>query len=276
MNASKEKRLGQNLTDLLNQKLPQQIDDIQKDTSRTRSFIRIKDIKPNPYQPRTNFDEAKLKELAASIKQHGIITPILVRPSGNHYEIVAGERRFRAAKLCKLEEVPVVIEKFNDHDMMEVALIENIQRADLDVIEEAQAYANIMEARNLTQQELASHIGKTRPYIANVLRLLNLPPKVRKLIAEGKISVGHARALIGLTNDQIIALAEQIQKEKLNVRETEEAARHLKKKGGSLHIKEANAIGAALKTKVTIDKKHIKIAYNSEDQLEKLVEKLTK
>jgi len=178
-------------------------------------------IVPNPYQPRKRFDETKLEELAASIRQYGILTPILLRPKNGHYEIVTGERRFRAALRCGLQEVPAVLENFDDAAMMEVALIENIQREDLTPIEEARAYANLIQNLKMTQGQMAKKLGKSRPYVANVLRLLDLPPSIQVLLENHQLTMGHARTLIGLSESDASALAQTMMDEQLNVRSAE-------------------------------------------------------
>jgi ParB family chromosome partitioning protein len=221
MSENKYQKLGKGLKDLLNTELPDQVEAIQKDASRRKFDIDLKLINPNPYQPRKKFDQSKLAELSQSIKEYGILTPILVRKSGDKYQIVAGERRFRAAQLSKLKTVPAIIEAFNDNQMMEIALIENIQREDLNVIEEARAFAGIQTSFKVTQEQLSKRLGKSRSYIANLLRLLSLPNNVQDMIAEDKLSMGHARTLIGLNNQEIEMLAKEIVGKKLNVRQTE-------------------------------------------------------
>ena len=151
-------------------------------------------IKPNPNQPRSNFDEEALEQLADSIAQHGVLQPILVRKKGSHYEIVAGERRYQASKIAGLEEVPVLIREIDDEDVFSLALIENLQRSDLDPIEEAQGYSQLIETHQLTQEGLAKILSKSRPAIANALRLLDLPAEVQQLLREHLITSGHARA----------------------------------------------------------------------------------
>jgi len=273
---NKEKRLGKTLEDLLNTNLPEQVAVIQKDANRTRNLIDVTLIVPNPFQPRKYFDERKLKELAASIKEHGIFTPILVRPKDMHYEIVTGERRYRAAVMCGLKQVPAIIENFNDNQMMEIALLENIQRDDLTAIDEARAYQNIMDARHFTQQELAKRLGKSRPYLANILRLLTLPSEVQDLVASNQLSMGQARALLGLDEKTMNTLLEKIKKEHLSVRQVEQEVRQIKKKKDKAYSQEINQLESHLKTQVSIDKKQIKISYNDEKELQRLIKKITK
>jgi ParB family chromosome partitioning protein len=184
--------------------------------------IKIKDLRPNPYQPRKVFTEEAIQDLKASIEEHGIIQPLIVRKSLKGYDIVAGERRYRAAIEAKLKTVPAVVKKLTDKQMMQVALIENLQREDLNPIEEAIAYKKLMEELELTQEELAKKIGKSRPHIANHLRLLHLTPAIQLIISEGKLSMGHGRALLGLKDkSKFTALVDKVIKEELNVRALE-------------------------------------------------------
>lgn len=183
-------------------------------------------IEPNPDQPRRDFDEESLRDLAASISEKGIIQPLIVRPSpraAGAFEIVAGERRWRAAQLAKLHQVPVIVREFDDTEVLEVAIIENIQRADLNPVEEAAGYSQLMERFGHTQEKLAQALGKSRSHIANLVRLLSLPDDVQKLLRDGRLSSGHARALI--TSDNPSELAQQVVKKGLSVRETEKLAK---------------------------------------------------
>ena len=159
-------------------------------------------IKPNPNQPRSNFDEEALEQLADSIAQHGVLQPILVRKKGSHYEIVAGERRYQASKIAGLEEVPVLIREIDDEDVFSLALIENLQRSDLDPIEEAQGYSQLIETHQLTQEGLAKILSKSRPAIANALRLLDLPAEVQQLLREHLITSGHSRAILAVPSEE--------------------------------------------------------------------------
>lgn len=184
--------------------------------------IELDRIVPNPYQPRRHFDEAALAELAASIKEHGVIQPIIVRGVGDGYQIVAGERRFRASKMAGLAKIPAVVREFNETQMMEIALVENIQRADLNPIEEASAMQRLMTEFGLTQERMAERVGRSRPYVANMLRLLTLPEDVKEHVSRGTISMGHARVLAGLNDPAAIRrLAQQIIENKLSVRDVE-------------------------------------------------------
>ena len=217
-----KRRLGKGLSDIFKEfELQEQLELLQKDPQKTKFTIAVDHIVPNPYQPRKRFDETKLEELAASIRQYGILTPILLRPKNGHYEIVTGERRFRAALRCGLQEVPAVLENFDDAAMMEVALIENIQREDLTPIEGARAYANLIQNLKMTQGQMAKKLGKSRPYVANVLRLLDLPPSIQVLLENHQLTMGHARTLIGLSESDASALAQTMMDEQLNVRSAE-------------------------------------------------------
>lgn len=194
--------------------------------------IRINKIKPNKYQSRMQFDQEKLKELANSIKREGVVQPIIVSPSGQNYQLVAGERRWWAAKIAELKEIPAVVRKVTDREMFEISLIENIQREDLNAIEEATAFERLMNEFNLTQQELADHLGKTRSTVANTLRLINLPEEIREFVSRKLISAGHARALLSIEGEKKrIDLARRILREKLTVREAEEIVERLRVRG---------------------------------------------
>jgi ParB family chromosome partitioning protein len=276
MSENKYQKLGKGLKDLLNTELPDQVEAIQKDASRRKFDIDLKLINPNPYQPRKKFDQSKLAELSQSIKEYGILTPILVRKSGDKYQIVAGERRFRAAQLSKLKTVPAIIEAFNDNQMMEIALIENIQREDLNVIEEARAFAGIQTSFKVTQEQLSKRLGKSRSYIANLLRLLSLPNNVQDMIAEDKLSMGHARTLIGLNNQEIEKLAKEIVGKKLNVRQTETLVNLHKKGNDKAYLSLEKKLTNKYNRKVNISGKTIKISFKDEKDLNKLVDELLK
>jgi ParB family chromosome partitioning protein len=276
MSENKYQKLGKGLKDLLNTELPDQVEAIQKDASRRKFDIDLKLINPNPYQPRKKFDQSKLAELSQSIKEYGILTPILVRKSGDKYQIVAGERRFRAAQLSKLKTVPAIIEAFNDNQMMEIALIENIQREDLNVIEEARAFAGIQTSFKVTQEQLSKRLGKSRSYIANLLRLLSLPNNVQDMIAEDKLSMGHARTLIGLNNQEIEKLAKEIVGKKLNVRQTETLVNLHKKGDDKAYLSLEKKLTNKYNRKVNISGKTIKISFKDEKDLNKLVDELLK
>lgn len=185
--------------------------------------LALEDIRPNPYQPRKTFDEAALAELAASIKKSGVFQPIIVRKSINGYELIAGERRFRASKLAGKTTIPAITRQFDEEAMMEIAVLENLQREDLTPLEEAQAYDTLLKKLNLTQAEVSERLGKSRPYIANYLRLLGLPADVKQLLQEGQLSMGQARTLLSLKKkSQISALAKRTLAEGLTVRQLEQ------------------------------------------------------
>ena len=188
--------------------------------------VEIDSVVPGPMQPRTHFDEGSLEGLADSIRTHGIVQPLLVRRQGDRYELIAGERRWRAARLAGLSKVPVVIKDVPDHDLLEIALIENIQRENLNPIEEAQAYKRLIETVGLTQEALAARVGRDRSYITNYLRLLKLPDDLQKLVIEGRLSTGHARTILGLAHvDLQRKIARQVIDGALSVRATEHLVR---------------------------------------------------
>lgn len=186
-------------------------------------FIALELIRPNPYQPRKTFEEERLNDLASSIQQHGILQPIVLRQTVQGYYIVVGERRFRASKLAGLTEVPAIIKELSDEDMMELAIIENLQREDLNAIEEAESYKKMMTDLNITQQEVARRLGKSRPYIANMLRLLQLPKNVAQMVQHGALSSAHGRTLLTLKDaSKIKKTAKQATQESWSVRYLEE------------------------------------------------------
>jgi ParB family chromosome partitioning protein len=185
--------------------------------------LSLDELRPNPYQPRKKFDEEALNELADSIKEHGVFQPIIVKKSIKGYEIVAGERRYRASKKLGLEKIPAIIKDFTDDEMMQISLLENLQRENLTSIEEAKAYKAIIDASNLTQDELAKKVGKSRSYITNILGLLTLPTSIQNLILDNKLSMGHARVLSKIEDESTISeLADKVLKDNLSVRELEE------------------------------------------------------
>lgn len=226
---TKKRALGRGLEELFNsdnldlERMESQI--YESATKEEIVDIPISELRVNPYQPRKYFNDEALAELAASIKEHGVFQPIIVKQSIKGYEIVAGERRFRASKMAGLEKIPAIIRAFTDEQMMEIALLENLQRENLSAIEEAIAYKNMIEQLSLTQDELAKKVGKSRSHITNILGLLRLPKEVQQMVAEDKISMGHARVLSKLeSDDKIIEMAHQIIDSKLPVRELEEMA----------------------------------------------------
>ncbi|MCM3441928.1 ParB/RepB/Spo0J family partition protein [Metabacillus halosaccharovorans] len=252
--------------------------------------IKIKEIRPNPYQPRKVFEQDAINELKESILQHGVLQPIIVRKSIKGFEIVVGERRYRAAKEAKLTVIPAVVRNLTEQQMMELALLENLQREDLSPIEEAQAYQKLMEHLNVTQEALAKRLGKSRPHIANHVRLLTLPQKIQQLIAEGKLSMGHGRTLLGLKNkEKLNALVEKVMKEQLNVRQLEQIIQQLnnsvpretkkKKPEKDVFIKERETfLQEYFGTSVTISKQKkkgkIEIEFFSQEDLNRILELL--
>jgi len=205
--------------------------------------IALKNLRPNPYQPRKYFDESKISELAKSIKDHGVFQPIIVKKDIKGYIIIAGERRFRAAKKAMLKTIPAIVREFDDNLMMEYALLENLQREDLTPIEEAEAYRLLMQTLDLTQEKLAERIGKSRAHVANIMRLLHLPKKVQVLIESSEVSVGHAKVLAGLKDEELVLkLAEIVKEKQISVRELEEMVKLL------LHEKETSGKNEIAKT----------------------------
>ena len=245
-------------------------------------------IEPNKDQPRKSFDEEKIAELAESIKQYGIIQPIIVSKKDDYYQIIAGERRWRAAKKAGIKEVPVVVKDYSDREIAEISLIENIQREDLNPIEEALSYKQLIEEYHLTQEELAQRVSKSRTVITNAMRLLKLHKDVQKMLVNGDISAGHARALLALEDPkQQLQIAKEIKEKNLSVRETEDLIKTLNEKKPSAKKKEKDdgmgfiyrdlekKMTAALGTKVKIKRKDkgkgkIEISYFSEDELDRL------
>lgn len=251
--------------------------------------IKLSLIEPNQMQPRKNFDEEGLKELADSIKLYGILQPLLVQKKKDHYEIIAGERRWRAAKMAGISEVPVIIREYDKQQSMEVALIENVQRADLNPIEEAQAYQQLIQEFHLTQEEIAARVSKNRATITNSMRLLKLDPRVQQMLAEGKISSGHARAILGLEDgEQQFLIANKTVQEVLSVRDVEKLVKMMnrpekerKEKTGPdvnlIYQQIEDKLKMIMGTKVTINRKdknkgRIEIEYYSQEELERIID----
>ena len=246
----------------------------------------ISKIKTNPNQPRKNFDKAALDELADSISQNGVIQPIIVRRKGAKYEIVAGERRYQAAKLAGLKEMPVIIREVSDSEVFQLALIENLQRADLNPIEEALGYKQLIDANNLTQEQLGKVVSKSRSAITNTLRLLDLPEEVQQLMASGELSAGHARAILAVpTEDGRVKLAKKVVEEKLSVRQTENLAplfsgttqeRAPRVPTPRSYKRAAKLLRTTLNTAVRVrnirGKNKIEIEFSDEDDLARIVE----
>lgn len=263
--------------------------DAEVGNKKEATTLPLKKIKPNKDQPRKRFDEAELAELSDSIKQNGILQPLLVREKGDNYEIVAGERRFQAAKLAKLEEVPVVIKAISDEEVFKLALIENLQRSDLSPIEEAQGYKQLIKQENLTQDDLAKVLSKSRSAITNTLRLLDLPTEVQTLMVEGRISAGHARAILSVSGKEgRIKLAQKVIEENMSVRQTENLAplfsvtnveKPKRQPTPQAYKRAARQLRIVLDTPVKVrnvrGKNKIEIEFNDEDELAALVEKLS-
>ncbi|MDT0124946.1 ParB/RepB/Spo0J family partition protein [Paenibacillus sp. RRE4] len=255
--------------------------------------IPISQLRANPYQPRKAFDEEAIHELAESIRQHGVIQPIIVRPVLRGYEIIAGERRFRASQYCGNATIPAVVRTFNDQQVMEIALIENLQRENLNAMELAVAYQGLMDQFSLTQEELSVKVGKSRSHIANFLRLLALPEEVKDHVSRGTLSMGHARAIVGVKDENLVKqLAKQSIDQQWSVRELEEAVQQLdRSKTGELKAKAKlkkkdpfidtleESLRERFKTTVKIkhgqkDKGKIELNYYSKQDLERLLELL--
>ena len=256
--------------------------------------VPVASIAAGPMQPRSHFDEASLQSLAESIKTHGIVQPLVVRPKGSGYELIAGERRWRAAQLAGLERVPVVIRNVPDENLLEIALIENIQREDLNPIEEALAYKRLIESVGLSQDALASRVGRDRTYITNYLRLLRLPDDIQNLVKEGRLSPGHARTLVTLESEDLQRrLARQIIEGSLSVRATEELVKKATGKSHSVatprsapvvdpnvraaETKLRRILGAQVKILQAADGRgKIEISYSGEQDLNRLYDLLTR
>lgn len=245
--------------------------------------IPIDEIRSNPFQPRKVFDQDKLQELSDSIKEHGLFQPIIVKKSIKGYELVAGERRTKAAKMAGFTKIPAIIKNFTDEEMMNVALLENIQREDLNPIEEAEAYANILKKSNITQEELAKVVSKSRSYITNVIGLVNLPSETKKMVAEGKISMGHAKILSKLEDkDEIDKLARRIVNEGINVRSLENIIKdnNVPKKRvinrtvpiNRLYAIYEESLREKIGTRVSITSKKITIPFDSDEDLARILE----
>jgi len=284
---NKRKALGRGLEQLFSNESLYNMADIEKEivensTEKDVVEVKVSELRSNPYQPRRTFDQEKLVELANSIKEHGVIQPIIVTKSIKGYDIVAGERRKKACELIGRETVPAIIREFTDTEMMEIALLENIQRENLTAIEEAEAYANIIKSVGITQEELADKIGKSRTYITNVLGLLTLPEEVKNDILYGYISMGHARVLSKLNDrDKIIELSIKVKQEKLSVRELEQLVSEgdFKKTNPINRTKTSTPfkyveeyMRELIGNKVKIDSKKITIPYNSEKDLARILE----
>ena len=285
-----KKGLGKGLDSLIINKL----DHVDKNGNKNEivsreTTININKIEPNKEQPRTHFDEDSLHELADSIKLHGIIQPLIVHKVGERFEIIAGERRWRAARIAGLKEIPVIVKEYTDQQVLEIALIENIQREDLNAIEEAMAYEKLVHDFNLKQDEVAERVGKSRVAVTNSMRLMKLDKRVQQMVIDDMISGGHARALLGITdNESQYNVAMKVFDEKLSVRETEKLVRNLLKQKPEKEIaiaKEDDYIYRDLEnrmknifgSKVEIrrqanNKGKIEIEYYSQEDLDRIIE----
>ena len=285
---SKKRALGRGLEQLFNTE-NLDIDTIERqiyeDTSKEEiTEINLSELRPNPYQPRKVFKDEALKELANSIKEHGVFQPIIVKKSIKGYEIIAGERRYRASKLAGLEKIPAIIRDFTDKQMMEIALLENLQRENLNIIEEALAYKAMIEKLGLTQDELSQRVGKSRSHITNILGILRLPKEIQGMIIEGKLSMGHARVISKLeSTEQMNELATKIVEEKLPVRDVEhitEDNKFERKVKIERKPKEVNKdfkyvedlLRDKLDTKVKIKDKKIEISFSNNADLNRILE----
>ena len=283
---TKKRALGRGLEDLFNsENLDLESVEAKIYESATNEEIvelNLSDLRPNPYQPRKVFDEEALNELASSIREHGVFQPIIVKKSIKGYDIIAGERRYRASKMAGLDKIPAIIRDFTDEQMMEIALLENLQREDLSVIEEAHAYKSMIEHLNLTQDELSKRVGKSRSHITNILGLLRLPGEVQQMVSDGRITMGHARALSKLeSNEEIIKLANKIVDENLVVRDienitgTQDVAKKVKvvRKPVSTEYKYVEDIlRDKFDTKVKVGKTKIEISFSDSNELNRILE----
>jgi ParB family transcriptional regulator, chromosome partitioning protein len=251
--------------------------------------IKVRELRPNPYQPRKSFRLEAIEELKQSIMEHGILQPIIARESIKGYEIVAGERRYRAAKEAGLKTVPVVVRKLSEQQMMELAILENLQREDLNPIEEAVAYQTLLEKLEFTQEQLANRLGKSRPHIANHVRLLSLPEGIRRYISDGEISMGHGRALLGLKKKELLnPVVDKILKEGMNVRQLEQYIHQLndtvsretktkKQEKKDIFIKQRETslrerLGTSVTIKQSKKKGKIEIEFFSKEDLERILD----
>lgn len=256
---------------------------------RPDSILPIEEVHPNKGQPRKTFKTEELAELTDSVRQHGVLQPLLVRKKGTGYEIVAGERRYQAAKAAGLTEVPVIVRDISDEDVFELALIENLQRSDLTPLEEARGYRQLLDEKGLTQEELAKVLSKSRSTIANTLRLLDLPAEVQELVEDGRLTAGHARAILAVPGEENrIALAEKVVKEHLSVRQTESLAPlfsvsqteepHRRAAQPQYFKRAARQIRLALDTNVKVKnvrgKNKVEIEFSSEEELGRIVDLL--
>ena len=291
MAEKKKSGLGKGLTSIFGADVEQFLDDIQNNggdaPGRREVEIPIAEIRANPYQPRKEFDEKSLRELADSIGVHGIFTPLLVRRSVQGYELIAGERRLRAAKLAGLDRVPAISVDFTDEEMMEISILENVQRENLNPIEEAAAYESLIKRLGYTQEKLAERVGKSREYCANMLRLLRLPQPVQEMVTEKQLTMGHVRPLLALEDEEeMYEAAEKIRRDKMSVREVERYVRELTGGENTARKEEKepekdplirdieNRMSSRLGTKVAISGKALHIQFTDTADLNRILEAL--
>lgn len=292
MAVNKKSGLGKGLDSLITDKVGSRTPQVSE-TEKQEVFVNISKVEPNREQPRKNFDEDALQELADSIKQYGIVEPLIVQDRKTYYEIIAGERRWRAAKLAGLKEVPVIVRNYTEQEIVEISLIENIQREDLNPIEEAQAYRRLLTEFNLKQDEVAERVSKSRTAVTNSMRLLKLCDEVQQMIIDDMITTGHARALISIDDpEQQYTIAQKVFDEKLSVRDVEKLVKNLNKpekvKKEPVTDKALEAVyqdleeklKQSLGTKVSIASKgdgagKLEIEFYTHDDLEKITDLLT-
>lgn len=261
------------------------------ETAKDVTTVPLRLIDPNPYQPRREFEQETLLELAESIRLHGILQPVIVRPKGKRYQLLAGERRCRAAQLAGLEDIPALVKELSDREMMELSIVENLQREDLNPLDEARGYEQLMKQLGLTQEEVAQRVGRSRPHVANTLRLLQLPQALQELVSRETISAGHGRALLAVADPALqLSLAEMVIERGLNVRQTEELVkRHLaghaasvsretkKKRPAEIEDLErrlASTLGTQVRLLPGRKRGKIEIIYYDNEELERLLELL--
>ena len=286
MPKAKQRGLGKGLNSIFGQDVEQYLDDIQNNAAeapgRREVELPIEEIRPNPYQPRKEFDKKALEELSESIKTHGIFTPLLVRKSVSGYDLITGERRLRAAKMAGLKTVPAIQVEFTEEQMMEIAILENVQREDLNPIEEAAAYESLIQKLGYTQEKLAERVGKSREYCANIMRLLKLPEDVQSMVVNKELTMSHVRPLLSLNDEEeIYEAAEKIKKNKMSVREVEAYVRDVngggqkkpKKKEKDPMIRDLEIqLSEKLGAQVVFSKKSFTISYHDTDDLNRILE----
>ncbi|MDE8193046.1 ParB/RepB/Spo0J family partition protein [Erysipelothrix rhusiopathiae] len=278
-------RLGRGLGAIFGDDVSSVLEDIQQgnndEFTGVKTSLKVKDIRTNPYQPRRHFDEDKLEELSQSISTHGLFTPILVRETNKGYELVAGERRLRATKRANIEEISAIVVDFDDSQMMEIAIIENVQREDLNVIEEAMGYSSLIDRLGLTQEEVAKRVSKSRSHITNLLRLLRLPKSVQEMVSDNKLTMGHVRPLVTIEDPkEIERIAEEILSKKLSVREAErlinkEDVKPVEPKLRNKDYDYAQSLfERRLQTRVNIANNKVMISFDDDEDLNRILELL--